>query len=79
MNFQNIARIEKNLYVLIFKYWKNFYLYENYKNKSRLTIKKNDKHINHLFIHLNSNFESNIKTYGNFLLTDIEYFKINLF
>ena len=42
-----------------------------------VNCKKNDKHINHLFIHLNSNLESNIKIYGNILLTDIEYFKIN--
>ena len=37
----------------------------------------NDKHNNYLFIHLNSNYESNIKIYGNILLTDIEYFKTN--
>ena len=42
-----------------------------------VNCKKNDKHINHLFIHLNSNLESNIKIYGNILLTDIEHFKIN--
>ena len=42
-----------------------------------VNCKKNYKHINHLFIHLNSNLESNIKIYGNILLTDIEYFKIN--
>ena len=40
-----------------------------------VNCKKNDKHKNHLFIHLNSNLESNIKIYGNILLTDIEYFK----
>ena len=39
--------------------------------------KKNNKHQNHLFIHLDSNYESNIKIYGNLLLTDIEYFKTN--
>ena len=37
--------------------------------------KNEEKHQNHLFIHLNSNYESNIKIYGNLLLTDIEYFK----
>ena len=42
-----------------------------------VNCKKKEKHINHLFIHLNSNLESNIKIYGNILLTDIEYFKIN--
>lgn len=45
------------------------FLCSNCKNK--------DKHHNHLFIHLNSNYESNIKIYGNILLTDIEYFKTN--
>lgn len=39
--------------------------------------KKTDKHQNHLFIHLDSNYESNIKVFGKILLTDIEYFKIN--
>ena len=42
-----------------------------------INCKYNDKHYNHLFIHLNSNYESNIKIYGNILLTDIEYFKTN--
>jgi hypothetical protein len=39
--------------------------------------KNNEKHQNHLFIHLNSSYESNIKIYGNILLTDIEFFKAN--
>ena len=37
--------------------------------------KNEDKHQNHLFIHLNSNYEENIKIFGNLLLTDIEYFQ----
>ena len=37
--------------------------------------RKKEDHKNHFFIHLNSNYESNIKIYGNILLTDIEYFK----
>ena len=39
--------------------------------------KKKDKHLDHLFIHLDSNYKSNIKIYGNILLTDMEYFKAN--
>ena len=37
--------------------------------------KNEEKHQNHLFIHLNSNYEANIKIFGNILLTDIEHFK----
>ena len=39
--------------------------------------KNNNRHQNHLFIHLKSSYESNIKIYGNILLTDIEFFKTN--
>lgn len=37
--------------------------------------KKKDEHQNHLFIHLGTNYEANIRIYGNILLTDIEHFK----
>ena len=37
--------------------------------------KKDEQHKNHFFIHLNSNYESNIRIYGNLLLTDIDFFK----
>ena len=40
-----------------------------------LVCKNEEKHQNHLFIHLNSNYEENIKIYGNILLTDIDHFK----
>ena len=39
--------------------------------------KKKEKHSNHLFIHLDSSYESSIKIYGNIILTDIDYFKKN--
>lgn len=39
--------------------------------------KKKKMHQNHLFIHLDPNYESSIKIYGNILLTDIEYLKVN--
>jgi len=37
--------------------------------------KNEEKHHNHLFIHLNPNYEANIRIFGNILLTDIEHFK----
>ena len=37
--------------------------------------KNEEKHQNHLFIHLDSNYESSVKIFGNILLTDIEHFK----
>ena len=37
--------------------------------------KNEEKHQNHLFIHLNPNYKESIKIYGNILLTDIDHYK----
>lgn len=42
-----------------------------------VNCKKIEKHINHLFIHLDPSYESSIQIYGKIILTDIEYFKTN--
>lgn len=49
----------------------------NCKEFMCVNCKKKNIHQNHLFIHLDPNYESSIKIYGNILLTDIEHLKTN--